>query len=193
MSARAAAQLELKGFTEVYQYVRGKADWIVRGLPSEPAAPIAERLRALPYFVHNLAPAIRQRWIELSHRRGVAQSMLDDLPRLRPGDPLPEQFQGRRSAVRRGPRRALGCSSARSKRSRPGLVAEAEEAMNPAPQTIRPDMTHALANTLLRLAPYLLITEPDGRYLGRYNDGLLLEAAAVLQPHFVGRRPDDRV
>ena len=28
MSARAAAQLELKGFTEVYQYARGKADWI---------------------------------------------------------------------------------------------------------------------------------------------------------------------
>jgi hypothetical protein len=179
LSARAAAQLELKGFTEVYQYVRGKADWMVRGLPSEPAAPIAERLRALPYFVHNLAPAIRQRWIELSHRRGVAQSMLDDLPHLRPGDPLPSSFKSGAppfAVVLDGAGILLGAIET----IRPGLAAEG--AMNPAPQTIRPDMTHALAKTLLRHAPYLLITEADGRYLGRYKEGLLLAVGQVLQP-----------
>lgn len=172
--------------------MRGKADWIVRGLPSEPAPPIAERLRALPYFIHNLAPGIRRRWIELSRRRGVEQDMLDDLPRLRPGDALPEAFRAIAppfAVVLNEAGVLLGAIET----IRPELVAEAEAAMNPAPQTIRPDMTHALANRLLRLAPYLLVTEPDGRYLGRYNDGLLLEAAAVLQPQFRRARPDDRV
>jgi hypothetical protein len=179
LSARAAAQLELKGFTEVYQYARGKADWIVRGLPSEPAAPIAERLRALPYFVHNLAPAIRQRWIELSRRVSVVQSMVDDLPRLSPGDPLPSSFRAGAppfAVVLDGAGVLLGAIEA----IRPGLPAD--EVMNPAPQTIRPDMTHALAKTLLRHAPYLLITEADGRYLGRYKEGLLLEVVQAFQP-----------
>ncbi len=179
MSARAAAQLELKGFAEVYQYVRGKADWIVRGLPSEPAAPIAERLRTLPYFLHNLAPAVRQRWIELSRRSGVASSMVDDLPRLRPGDPLPTSFRAGAppfAVVLDGAGGLLGAIET----IRPGLPAE--QAMNPAPQTIRPDMTHALAKTLLRHASYLLITEADGRYLGRYKEGLFLEVGQVLQP-----------
>jgi hypothetical protein len=179
LSARAAAQLELKGFTEVYQYARGKADWIVRGLPSEPAAPIAERLRALPYFVHNLAPAIRQRWIELSRRVSVVQSMVDDLPRLSPGDPLPSSFRAGAppfAVVLDGAGVLLGAIEA----IRPGLPAD--EVMNPAPQTIRPDMTHALAKTLLRHAPYLLITKADGRYLGRYKEGLLLEPIPLLVP-----------
>ncbi|HEY2107977.1 MAG TPA: hypothetical protein VGH29_19425 [Candidatus Binataceae bacterium] len=44
----------------------------------------------------------------------------------------------------------------------------AGEAMNPAPQTIRPDMTPRLAADLLRHSPYLLITDAEGRYLGRY-------------------------
>lgn len=165
MSARAAAQLELKGFTEVYQYARGKADWIVRGLPSEPAAPMAERLRALPYFVHNLAPAVRRRWIGLSRRRGAAQSMADDLPRLRPGDPLPGSFTAAAApfaVVLDGAGVLLGAIE----QIRSELAAQ--EAMNPAPQTIRPDMTNALAKTLLRHAPYLFVTQADGRYLGRY-------------------------
>ncbi len=179
MSARAAAQLEVKGFTEVYQYPRGKADWIVRGLPSEPAAPLAERLRALPYFVHNLAPAIRRRWIELSRRRGAAQSMVDDLPRIRPGDPLPDSFRAGTAPFAVVLDRA-GVLLGAIETIRPDLVAEA--AMNPAPQTIRPDMTHALAKTLLRHAPYLLVTTTDGRYLGRYTDGIFFALAPVLQP-----------
>ena len=58
----------------------------MRGLPTEPSAPIAERLRALPYFVHNLFPGIRRRWIELSRRSGVGNAMASDLPRLSPQD-----------------------------------------------------------------------------------------------------------
>ena len=35
MSPRAAARLEQMGFTEVYEYVRGKSDWGASGLPDE--------------------------------------------------------------------------------------------------------------------------------------------------------------
>src|SRR5713226_4545525 len=35
MSPRAACRLETLGFTQVYDYVGGKADWLAAGLPSE--------------------------------------------------------------------------------------------------------------------------------------------------------------
>jgi CBS domain-containing protein len=35
MSPRAACRLELLGFTQVYDYVAGKADWLAHGLPTE--------------------------------------------------------------------------------------------------------------------------------------------------------------
>jgi CBS domain-containing protein len=35
MSPRAACRLELLGFTQVYDYVAGKADWLAYGLPTE--------------------------------------------------------------------------------------------------------------------------------------------------------------
>ena len=35
MSPRAACRLELLGFTQVYDYVAGKADWLAHGLPAE--------------------------------------------------------------------------------------------------------------------------------------------------------------
>ena len=35
MSPRAACRLETLGFSEVYDYVAGKADWLARGLPRE--------------------------------------------------------------------------------------------------------------------------------------------------------------
>jgi CBS domain-containing protein len=35
MSPRAAWRLESLGFTQVYDYVAGKADWLANGLPSE--------------------------------------------------------------------------------------------------------------------------------------------------------------
>lgn len=165
MSARAAAQLEYLGFGQVYRYTRGKADWIVRGLPAEPAAPMAERIRALPYFVHNLAPAIRQSWIRLSRRKGVGDSMTSELPQLRPDEPLPDSFKSTVTPL------AVVVDSAgvllgAIDQNRPG--ASACDAMDPAPQTIRPDMTRGLAASLLRDSPYLLITTTEGRYLGRY-------------------------
>ena len=43
------------------------------------------------------------------------------------------------------------------------------EAINPAPQTIRPDMTHRLAAQLLEHHRYILVTTSFGKYLGRYE------------------------
>ena len=42
------------------------------------------------------------------------------------------------------------------------------DAMNPTPQTIRPDMTPRLARKLLSSNPYLMVTTAKGKYLGRY-------------------------
>jgi len=169
LSARAAAQLEYNGFKQVHIYPRGKADWIVRGLPSEPSAPIAERLRALPYFVHNLFPGIRRRWIEMSRRSGVGDAMASDLPQLSPWDRV-STIALRRDA----PPYAVVLNSAGVLLGAIEVInsdVTAEEVMNPAPQTIRPDMTHKLAAHLLRHSPYLLITAAAGRYLGRYAIG----------------------
>jgi hypothetical protein len=137
----------------------------VRGLPAEPAAPMAERVRALPYFVHNEVPVLRQSWIWLSRRKTVGESMRSELPQLRPDEPLPDAFRSSAAplaVVVDSGGILLGAIDG----NRPG--APACEAMNPAPQTIRPDMTPQLAATLLRESPYLLITTADGRYLGRY-------------------------
>ena len=41
-------------------------------------------------------------------------------------------------------------------------------AMNPNPQTIRPDMTLKLTAHLLKSNPYLMVTTEKGKYLGRY-------------------------
>jgi hypothetical protein len=137
----------------------------VRGLPSKPSAPIGERVRAAPFFVHNLVPAIRRSWISLTHREGVGSSMFSDLPRLRPDQPVPQSLNAS------APPFAVVLNSAgilfgAIEEKRPGVFAR--ELMNPAPQTIRADMTHRLASTLLRHSPYLLVTDTEGRYLGRY-------------------------
>lgn len=39
MSPRAAWQLEVMGFTDVYDYVNGKVEWMLQGLPVEGAGP----------------------------------------------------------------------------------------------------------------------------------------------------------
>jgi hypothetical protein len=138
----------------------------VRGLPSEPSAPWAERVRALPYFIHNLHPAIRQSWIRFSRRRGVGDTIVCDLPRLAPNQLLPETLAASAppfAVVLNDAGILLGAIQ------KIGVGMPATTAMNPAPQTIRPDMTHRLAKSLLRHSPYLLITNADGRYLGRYQ------------------------
>jgi hypothetical protein len=205
MSARAAAQLEFLGFEQLYHYMRGKADWIVRGLPTEPRAPLGERLRALPYFINNLAPGFRAAWIRFSGRITVGDSTRDDLIRLSPEDALTTVLTTPKSAVSVeisvSPNAAV--PSKPPETGRPLAVVlnaagtllgavetaaprqPASEAMNPGPQTIRPDMTLGLAATLLRDNPYILVTSARGRYIGRYHPPVSQSAVRATD-----RKPD---
>ena len=153
------------GFTDVRHYFRGKADWIVRGLPTDPPAPLSERMRALRYFVNNLAPGLRAFWIHYSDRVRVAEFMRDDLVRLGPEDHVPPLSSRFANAARRRARsqRSLARHN-RTSRTAPRAL----DTMNPNPQTIRPDMTPRLATKLLDSNPYLIVTTAKGKYLGRY-------------------------
>jgi hypothetical protein len=165
MSARAAAQLEYLGFSDVFHYLRGKADWMLRGLPMEPAAPLSERLHALPYFISNLAPRLRAGWIRISGRATVSDLLRDDVARIGPGDPVPggpSLGDSPLAVVLDANGILLGAVEQRMEATR------AVDVMNPGPQTIRPDMTRALAAMLLKDNRYILITTARGRYLGCY-------------------------
>lgn len=153
------------GFTEVRHYFRGKVDWMVRGLPMDPPARLSERLRAIRYFVNNLAPGFRALWIRYSRRVRVAEFTRDDLVRLRPDD-----FVSQASSESPTPRAVVLDSNAvlLGAIEQSGAAPRALDAMNPNPQTIRPDMAPRLATHLLRSNPYLMVTTEKGRYLGRY-------------------------
>jgi len=53
MSPRAACRLEALGFSEVYDYMPAKADWLARGLPTEGTE--ADTPRALGLVVDDVA------------------------------------------------------------------------------------------------------------------------------------------
>jgi len=153
------------GFTDVRHYFRGKADWIVRSLAMEPPAPLSERVRAFRYFVNNLAPGVRSSWIHYTDRVCVSEFTRDDLARLgpkyqvapsAPGSPMP------RAVVLNSDGTLLGALEQSDSAPR------ALDAMNPNPQTIRPEMTPRLATKLLKANPYLVVTTEHGKYLGRY-------------------------
>jgi hypothetical protein len=149
----------------VLHYFRGKADWIVRGLPTEPAPPLSERMRALPYFINNLAPGIRAAWIRYSNRTIMRDSMRDDLARLSPDDAVPAapaNSSTPRAVVLNRDGVLLGAIE------KSDSAPHAREVMNSAPQTIRPDMTRRLAAKLLESNRYLIVTTEHGKYLGRY-------------------------
>jgi hypothetical protein len=144
-------------------YFRGKADWIVRGLSTEPAPSLSERMRAIPYFINNLAPEFRSAWIRRSNRTIVRQTMRDDLAHLHPDDALaPTDSPIPRAVVLNADGVLLGAID------KPDSAPRARDLMNSAPQTIRPDMTPRLAAKLLESNPYLLVTTEHGKYLGRF-------------------------
>jgi len=155
----------LLGFSDVRHYFRGKVDWIVRGLPADPSASLSERTRALRYFVNNIAPGLRSFWIHYLDRVRIDEFMRDDLVRLTPEDPIPATAPNSPS-----PRAVVldaeGILLGTIERSEP--APRAVDAMNPNPQTIRPDMTPKLATHLLKSNPYLMVTTAKGKYLGRY-------------------------
>jgi len=162
---RAAAQLELIGFENVLHYFKGKVDWIVRGLPSEPVPTMAERAQALRYFINNFAPELRSKWIRLTNRAQVKSMMRDDLEQLGPDDIVKAasgETQLPRAVVVDSKGVLLGAID------KIEAAGRAVDAMNPAPQTIRPDMPPRLAGKLLKSNPYLIVTTTMGKYLGHY-------------------------
>src|ERR1700722_1865003 len=153
------------GCIAVRHYFRGKADWMVRGLPMDPPAPLSERIRAFGYFVNNLAPSLRSFWIHFSDRVRVDEFMRRAVCCRRAKDVVPPAASDSptpRTVVLNADGVLIGAIEQFERAPR------ALEAMNPNPQTIRPDMTPRLAKKLLQSNPYLMVTSAKGKYLGRY-------------------------
>jgi hypothetical protein len=140
---------------------------MVRGLPMDPPAPLSERIRALRYFGNNLAPDVRSFWIHFSDRVRVDEFMRDDLVRLDTEDlvPLAAPDSPTPRAVVLNPDNVLLGTIEQS-----DAAPRALDAMDPNPQTIRPDMSTRLAKNLLQSNPYLMVTTAMGKYIGRYAE-----------------------
>src|SRR5271156_5871943 len=138
---------------------------MVRGLPMDPPAALSERMRTFRYFVNNLAPGIRSFWIHYTDRVSVSEFTRDDLARLGPEDRVAGAAPGSpmpRAVVLDSEGILLGAIEQSNSAPR------ALDAMNPNPQTIRPDMTPRLATKLLKANPSLMVTTGKGRYLARH-------------------------
>ena len=138
---------------------------MVRGLPMDPPASLSERMSPFRYFVNNLAPRLRSSWIHFSDRVRVDEFMCDDLVRFGPEDVVPPAAPDSptpRAVVLDPDNVLLGTIEQSDAASR------ALDAMDPNPQTIRPDMSPRLAEKLLKSNPYLIVTTAKGKYLGRY-------------------------
>jgi CBS domain-containing protein len=145
MSPRAACRLEALGFTERYDYVTGKADWLARALPTEGAGPHPPRVADLL-------------------RDDVATADLDErIAHVRPrADASPYGFAlvtGRGGVLLGRLRRAA---------LQGDPAATAEEVMEPGPSTIRPDTAPAALARRLREHEFTtaVVTDPDGILLG---------------------------
>jgi hypothetical protein len=145
MSPRAACRLEALGFTEVYDYVTGKADWLARALPTEGDEPrpprVADQLR------RDVATA------DLDER------LADVLPRVHAS---PYGF-----GLVTGPGGVLlGRLCRAALEGDP--AATAEHVMEAGPSTIRPDTEPAALARRLRERDLTtaVVTDPDGVLLG---------------------------
>ncbi len=145
MSPRAAARLETLGFTRVYDYVNGKADWLAAGLSSE--GPSAEVLTA--------GDAVRGGDIvcHLGDRLG------DSLERIRVADKDACIVVDDRHVV-------LGRVRGRALSGDPN--AAIEDAMRSGPSTIRADIPLDTVVKTLRddKLSSTLVTDPEGHLIG---------------------------
>jgi CBS domain-containing protein len=145
MSPRAACRLETLGFTEVYDYVPGKADWLAHNLPIEgqqAGAPTAGRLSrddVVTFRLDERVGEVRERIAGSPYGFGLVTSA---------GGVLLGRLRGS----------ALDCD--------PAL--RAEEVMEAGPSTVRPDTPAAdLAKRLgERELRWAIVTDPDGRLIG---------------------------
>ncbi len=145
MSPRAAARLETLGFTRVYDYVGGKADWFAAGLPRE------GRLASAP-------------------RAGDRVRHHDVVCRL--SDPLGEIADRLRDAgeetcpVVNAEGIVLG--RVRGSASGGAIGGTVEEVMEPGPTTVRPNtmLESILERLRARNLDSVLVTTSDGRLVG---------------------------
>lgn len=145
MSPRAAARLESLGFTDVYDYVAGKADWKAGGRQIEGSE--ATTLTALAALTDDdvlVAPDM----------------LLGDVVSL-------VQKAGREAAI------VVSASNVvlgriRGKALDGDLSQTAVDAMRPGPSTIRPDMDLAEAVNWMQSAGIrsVLVTTPEGAHMG---------------------------
>ena len=145
MSPRAAVRLETLGFTQVFDYAAGKADWTSSGLPSEGA--LAEQPRA---------GDIAQRDIPTC---GLANRLGDARDRTQDADQNVCIVVDDRGVV-------LG----RLRRDALGEDPEAtvESAMEDGPTTIRADASLEEITERMRKRGVgsILVTDPEGRLIG---------------------------
>ena len=145
MSPRAACRLEALGFTEVYDYVTGKADWLARALPTEGAG--ARPPRVADVLRDDVVTA------DLDERIADIASRVDASP------------YGFALVTSRG-----GVLLGRLRRAtlRGDAAATAEQVLEPGPSTIRPDTDPAALSSRLRERKLntAVVTDPDGVLLG---------------------------
>jgi len=144
LSARAAWRLESMGFYEVYRYAAGQADWLAAGLETEGTENKKVRIR---HMIHRDVPTCR-----LSER-------LQDVKSRR------RQNQDVCVVVSEG-NIVLGIIQGKVWNENP--EARVADVMEPAPQTLRPDLEPKDAQKILRgyQAPLALVTTSDGELLG---------------------------
>jgi CBS-domain-containing membrane protein len=145
MSPRAACRLELLGFTQVYDYVAGKADWLAHGLPTEGEQAQVPRAKDVL-------------------RREVVTAL--------PGEPV-GGVAARVARSPYGFALVVARDGTLLGRLRKAVLdadplARAEQVMEAGPSTIRPDAPLAeLAERLRRRGLHTaIITTPEGRLLG---------------------------
>jgi rhodanese-related sulfurtransferase len=147
LSARAAWRLETLGFTKVFRYTPGKADWFANGLPRE------GRQAGVPH-----AGELARRDAPTCHLNDRAGDVYD---RIRSsGWDMCVVINGRRVT--------LGALSLKAMTSDPN--AAAEQLMEPGPATIRPSWTFEKTSEFLKEKNLerILVTTSEGVLYGVY-------------------------
>jgi CBS domain-containing protein len=144
MSPRAACRLEQLGFTDVYDYVPGKADWLAAGLPREGEA------AAIPFAGDVASPVVST----CDHRQSV-EAALEQLAATGHGF----------CVVVNDENVVLGMFYVDEARPGAGTVADA---MRPGPTTVRASEPVEPLVQRMRKAGVdgILVTDPEGRLIG---------------------------
>jgi CBS domain-containing protein len=161
MSPRAACRLEALGFSEVYDYMPGKADWLARGLPTEGEE--AGAPRALGLVVDDVVTC------RLDERVSEVRARV-------------EASRYRFAFVVSNSRVLLGRLRRAALEGDGDLTAEV--VMEPGPSTIRPDtglepLAERMRKNELTCVP---VTTPEGELLGLVRRDDLEAALASGQP-----------